>query len=35
MIDPVTRDVVMNEYLSEVVMEDGKLQQKQIGMIPA
>jgi branched-chain amino acid transport system substrate-binding protein len=34
MIDPVTRDIVMNEYLSEVVMgPDGKLQQKQIGKI--
>jgi branched-chain amino acid transport system substrate-binding protein len=34
MIDPVTRDIVMNEYLSEVVMgSDGKLHQKQIGKI--
>ena len=34
MIDPVTRDIVMNEYLSEVVMgSDGKLRQKQIGKI--
>src|SRR5262245_54047689 len=34
MVDPVTRDVVMNEYLSEVVMgTDGKLHQKQIGKI--
>jgi branched-chain amino acid transport system substrate-binding protein len=34
MIDPVTRDIVMNEYLSEVVMGgDGKLRQKQIGKI--
>jgi branched-chain amino acid transport system substrate-binding protein len=33
MIDPVTRDVVMNEYLSEVVMKDGKLYMKNIGMI--
>jgi branched-chain amino acid transport system substrate-binding protein len=33
-IDPVTRDIVMNEYLSEVVMgSDGKLHQKQIGKI--
>ena len=32
MIDPVTRDIVMNEYLSEVVMgNDGKLHQKVIG----
>ena len=23
MIDPVTRDIVMNEYLSEAVMQDG------------
>ena len=35
MIDPVTRDVVMNEYLSEVVMKDGRLTMKNIGMIPA
>jgi branched-chain amino acid transport system substrate-binding protein len=34
MVDPVTRDIVMNEYLSEVVMgPDGKLHQKQIGKI--
>jgi branched-chain amino acid transport system substrate-binding protein len=34
MIDPVTRDIVMNEYLSEVVMgPDGKLHQKVIGKI--
>ena len=34
MIDPVTRDIVMNEYLSEVVMgKDGKLHQKVIGQI--
>jgi branched-chain amino acid transport system substrate-binding protein len=33
MIDPVTRDVVMNEYLSEVVMKDGRLTMKNIGMI--
>ena len=34
MIDPVTRDIVMNEYLSEVVMgPDGRLHQKQIGKI--
>ena len=32
-IDPETRDVVMNEYLSEVVMKDGKLYQKNIGVI--
>ncbi len=34
MIDPVTRDVIMNEYLSEVVMKDGRLYMKNIGMIP-
>jgi len=34
MIDPVTRDIVMNEYLSEVVTgPDGKLHQKVIGTI--
>jgi len=34
MIDPVTRDIVMNEYLSEVVMgPDGRLRQKPIGRI--
>ena len=33
MIDPVTRDVIMNEYLSEVVMKDGRLYMKNIGMI--
>ena len=34
MIDPATRDIVMNEYLSEVVMgSDGKLHQKVIGRI--
>jgi branched-chain amino acid transport system substrate-binding protein len=33
-IDPETRDVVMNEYLVEVVKgSDGKLHQKQIGKI--
>jgi len=30
-IDPVTRDVVMNEYLSELVMKDGRLYQNTIG----
>jgi branched-chain amino acid transport system substrate-binding protein len=34
-IDPNTRDIVMNEYLSEVVMKDGKLYQKNIGTIRA
>jgi branched-chain amino acid transport system substrate-binding protein len=34
LIDPVTRDIVMDEYLSEVVMgSDGKLHQKVIGKI--
>jgi branched-chain amino acid transport system substrate-binding protein len=34
MIDPETRDIVMNEYLSEVVKgSDGKLHQKVIGEI--
>ena len=33
MIDPDTRDIVMNEYLSEVVMKDGRLHQKVIGKI--
>jgi branched-chain amino acid transport system substrate-binding protein len=34
LIDPETRDIVMNEYLSEVVKgPDGKLHQKQIGKI--
>jgi branched-chain amino acid transport system substrate-binding protein len=35
MVDPATRDVVMNEYLSEVVMQDGKLRQKNVGKIDA
>ncbi|MBI4273430.1 MAG: ABC transporter substrate-binding protein [Rhizobiales bacterium] len=35
MIDPQTRDIVMNEYLSEVVMQGGKLVQKPIGKIDA
>ncbi len=36
MIDPATRDIVMNEYLSEVVKgSDGRLRQKQIGKIEA
>jgi branched-chain amino acid transport system substrate-binding protein len=33
MIDPDTRDIVMNEYLSEVIMKDGRLAQKVIGKI--
>lgn len=33
-IDPQTRDIIMNEYLAEVVMgKDGKLHQKVIGEI--
>jgi branched-chain amino acid transport system substrate-binding protein len=35
MIDPATRDIVMNEYLSEVIMKDGRVQQKVIGKIDA
>ena len=35
MIDPQTRDIVMNEYLSELVKVDGRLVQKNIGVIPA
>jgi branched-chain amino acid transport system substrate-binding protein len=35
-LDPATRDIVMNEYLVEVVKgPDGKLHQKQIGKIDA
>jgi branched-chain amino acid transport system substrate-binding protein len=35
MIDPQTRDIVMNEYLAEVVKgKDGKLHQKVIATIP-
>ncbi len=33
MIDPVTRDIVMNEYLSELVKVGGRLTQKNIGII--
>jgi branched-chain amino acid transport system substrate-binding protein len=34
MVDPNTRDIVMNEYLSEVVKgPDGKLRQKNLGKI--
>jgi branched-chain amino acid transport system substrate-binding protein len=32
-IDPATRDIVMNEYLSEATMKDGKVFQKVIGKI--
>jgi branched-chain amino acid transport system substrate-binding protein len=35
MIDPATRDIVMNEYLSEVTLKDGRLFQKVIGQIEA
>ena len=34
-IDPRTRDIVMNEYLSEVVKSGGRLVQKNIGTIGA
>ncbi len=34
-IDPRTRDIVMNEYLSEIVKKDGRLFQKNIGVINA
>ena len=34
-IDPATRDIVMNEYLSELVLKDGRLVQKNIGVIDA
>jgi len=34
MIDPATRDIVMNEYLSEVVKAGGRLMQKNIAVIP-
>ena len=33
MIDPDTRDIVMNEYLSEATMKDGRVFQKVIGKI--
>jgi branched-chain amino acid transport system substrate-binding protein len=36
MIDPDTRDIVMNEYIAEVYKgNDGKLHQKVIGTINA
>ena len=35
MIDSATRDVVMNEYTSELEMKDGRLYQKNIGVIKA
>jgi branched-chain amino acid transport system substrate-binding protein len=34
-IDPNTRDIVMNEYLSEVVKKDGRLVQKHLGTMQA
>ncbi|MBI1943120.1 MAG: ABC transporter substrate-binding protein [Betaproteobacteria bacterium] len=34
-IDPRTRDIVMNEYLSELTKSGGRLVQKNIGTIPA
>ena len=33
MIDPDTRDIIQNEYLSELVKKDGRLEQKNIGVI--
>jgi hypothetical protein len=34
MIDPETRDIIMNEYLSEVVKgPDGKLHEKQLAVV--
>jgi branched-chain amino acid transport system substrate-binding protein len=33
MIDPETRDIVMNEYLSEVAMKNGRLYQNTIATI--
>jgi branched-chain amino acid transport system substrate-binding protein len=33
MIDPATRDIVMNEYISELVKVGGRLVQKQIGVL--
>ncbi len=34
MIDPETRDIIMNEYLSEVMKgEDGKLHEKQLAVV--
>lgn len=35
MIDANTRDIVMNEYISELVKKDGRLVQKQIGVLRA
>ena len=33
MIDPDTRDIIMNEYLSEVIMKDGRLYQKTLATL--
>jgi branched-chain amino acid transport system substrate-binding protein len=34
MIDPETRDIIMNEYMSEVVRgADGKLHEKQLAVV--
>jgi branched-chain amino acid transport system substrate-binding protein len=33
MINPDTRDIVMNEYLSEVIMKDGRLYQNTLDTI--
>ncbi len=33
MIDPDTRDIIMNEYLSEVIMKDGRLFQNTLATI--
>jgi branched-chain amino acid transport system substrate-binding protein len=33
-IDPDTRDIIMNEYLSEVIKKDGRLYQKVLATIP-
>jgi branched-chain amino acid transport system substrate-binding protein len=35
MIDPETRDIVMNEYMSEVIKKDGRLFQKVLSTIQA
>jgi len=33
-IDPDTRDIVMNVYMSEVIKKDGRLHQKVVATIP-
>ena len=35
MIDPATRDIVMNQYLSKVVMKEGRLRQMTIAQLDA